>query len=119
MLGDIWSEIKNEARLQNRTAFEMSSVMAMSAIAHIPQKARWLSASARLAVGRTRSVVADVLLDHYRTTLDDIRETGYVRYLVRQFRPYLYGALSQFSPERPTLTERVLGRKRRPARQGK
>jgi hypothetical protein len=118
-LGDIWSEIKNEARLQNRTAFEMSSVMAMSAIAHIPQKARWLSASARLAVGRTRSVVADVLLDHYRKTLDDIRETGYVRYLVRQFRPYLYGALSQFSPERPTLTERVLGRKRRPARQAK
>jgi hypothetical protein len=91
----------------------VSSVMAMSAIAHIPQKARWLSASAGLAAGRTRSVVAEVLLDHYRKTLDDIRETGYLRYLIRQFRPYLYGAVSQFSPGRPTLTERVLGRKRR------
>jgi hypothetical protein len=110
-LRDLWTRIKNEAALQNRTPFEVSSVMAMSAIAEIPQKARWLSASAGLAVGKTRSVVAGVLLDHYRQTLDQIRETGYIRYLVRQFRPYLYGAVSQFSPRRRTLTERLLGKK--------
>jgi len=111
VLRDIWSRIQEEARIQNRTAYEVSSAMAISAIAEIPQKARWLSASAGLAVGKTGSVVAGVLLDHYRSTLDHIRETGYVRYVVRQFRPYLFGAVSQFSPRRRTLTERVLRRK--------
>jgi hypothetical protein len=111
-LRDLWTEIGNEARLQNRTVFEMSSVMALSAIAVIPRKARWLSASAQLAVGKTGSLVAGVLLDHYRSTLKQIRETGYVRYAVQQFRPYLYGAAMQFSPKRRTLTEQLLGKKR-------
>jgi hypothetical protein len=110
-LRSLWTTIQSEARAQNRTVFEMSSVMALSAIAEIPQTARLLSASARLAVGKTGSVLAGVLLDHYRTTLTHIRETGYVRYAVRQFRPYLYGAVSQFSPRRRTLTERLLQRK--------
>ena len=111
-LRDLWMEISNEARLQNRTVFEMSSVMALSAIADIPRKARWLSASARLAVGKTGAVVAGVLLDHYRSTLKQIRETGYVRHAVQQFRPYLYGAALQFSPKRRTLTEQLLQKKR-------
>jgi hypothetical protein len=108
---DLWTEITNEARLQNRTVFEVSSVMALSAIAGLPQKARWLSASARLAAGKTGSVVAGVLFDHYRATLKRIRQTGYLRYTVQQFRPYLYGAALQFSPSRRTLTERLLKKK--------
>ena len=48
-----------KARHQNRTVFEISSVMAMSAIADVPQKAHWVSASARLAMGRTGSVVSE------------------------------------------------------------
>jgi len=111
-LRDVWTGIKKEARAQNRSLFEMSSVMALSAIADLPQKARWLSASTRLAVGKTGSVVAGVLLEHYETTLKQIHETGYVRYTVRQFRPYLYGAASQFSPRRRTITERLLTRRR-------
>jgi hypothetical protein len=110
-LRDLWAGINTEARIQNRTLFEMSSVMALSVIADLPQKARWLSASARLAVVETGSLVAGVLLDHYRNTLNHIRETGYVRYTVRQFRPYLYGAVSQFSPRRRSVTERLLDRK--------
>ncbi len=111
-LRELWTEIGNEARLQNRTVFEMSSVMALSVISAIPRKARWLSVSARLAVGKTGSVVAGVLLDHYRSTLKQIRETGYVRHAVQQFRPYLYGAALQFSPKRRTLTEQLLQKKR-------
>jgi hypothetical protein len=103
--------MRSEAIRQNRSLFEMSSVMALSAIANIPQKAWMLSASATLAIGTTGSVIAGVLLDDYRTTLNQIRETGYVRYTIRQFRPYLYGAVSQFSPRRRTLTERLLGKK--------
>jgi hypothetical protein len=109
-LRKLWTDLRDEARTQNRTVFEMSSLMAMSAVNDLPQKARWLSASTRLAVGKTGSVVASALLDHYRVTLGQIRERGYIRYAVQQYRPYLYGAISQFSPKRPSLTERILKR---------
>jgi hypothetical protein len=108
---EVWTDMKTEARRQNRTLYEISAVMALSAISSIPQNTRWLSASARLAVGKTGSILAGVLLDHYRATLNDIRNTGYIQYAVRQFRPYLYGAASQFSPRRRTLTEKLLDRK--------
>jgi hypothetical protein len=108
---DLWKGMKKEARTQNRTVFELSSLMAMSAISALPQKARWISASARHAAGKTGSVMAGVLLDHYRTTLDQIHETGYARYAFQQFRPYLYAAASQFSPQHRSLTERILMRK--------
>jgi hypothetical protein len=104
----VWSDLKLESRKQNLTVFEVSSLMAMSAIAAIPEKARWLSASTQLAARKTGVLVADALLDHYRTTLKEIHETGYVRYAVRQFRPYLYAAVSQFSPKRQSLTERLI-----------
>jgi hypothetical protein len=104
----VWADLKQESRKQNQTVFEISSVMAMSAVADLPEKARWLSASTRLAATKTGSLVAGVLLDHYRTTLKEIHETGYVRYAVRQFRPYLFAAASQFSPKHQSLTERLL-----------
>jgi hypothetical protein len=105
---DVWIDLKDEAKRQNRTPFELSSVMAMSAIADLPKKARWLSSSARVAAGKTGSVLAGVLLDHYQTTLKQIRERGYMRYTVQQFKPYLYGAAAQFSPKHRTLTQRLL-----------
>ena len=107
-LSQLWGAMKQEALEQHRTVLEVSSLMAMSAIAAIPQKARWLSASARHAAGKTGTVVAGVLLDDYRTTLKQIHDCGYVRYAAHQFRPYLYAAVSQFSPRRRSLTERLL-----------
>jgi len=107
-LRDVWTDLSVEAREQNRTIFEVSSIMAMSAMSHLPQKVRWLSASARTAAGKTGSVLAGVLLDHYRTTLKELHDTGYVRYAIQQFRPYLYAAALQFSPRRNSLTEKLL-----------
>lgn len=112
-LQGVWDQVTREAQAQNRTPFQVSSLMAMAAMADLPRGARWLSASTRLAVGRTGSIAAGVLLDHYRTTLQQIREVGYVRYAVRQFRPYLFAAVSQFSPKRRTLTERIIGGRKR------
>jgi hypothetical protein len=109
-LGQVWSGIKQEALEQKRTVFQVSSVMAIAAIADLPRKARWLSASARLAAGKTGSLMSDVLLDHYRTTLQKIRSDGYFPYAARQFRPYLYAAASQFSPQHSSLTERLVRR---------
>jgi hypothetical protein len=76
----------------------------------LPEKARWLSGSARLAAGTTGEVLAGVLLDHYRHTLETIRQQGYVGYAVQQYRPYLYAAARQFLPTRPTLTQRAVSR---------
>jgi hypothetical protein len=107
-LRDLWKEIEQEAGRQNRSVFEVSSLMAISAMKSVPEKARWLSASARSAARKTGTAVAAILLEDYRTSLTRIRETGYVRYAVDQFRPYLSAAVSQFSPQHQSLTERLI-----------
>jgi len=108
----IWTGLQKEATRQNRSVFELSSVMAMSALSSLPRRAQWLSTSARLAAGKTGTVMLNVLLDHYQTTLKQIHEQGYLRYAVQQYRPYLHGAVLQFSPRRRTLTERLFIRKK-------
>jgi len=118
-LRGLWSDMKQEAQKQNQTVFRVSSLMAMSAVANVPAKARWLSASARLAARKAGASVAARLLEDYRTTLKRIRETGYVRYAARQFRPYLSAAVSQFSRRRTSLTEKLLARYARARRKRK
>jgi hypothetical protein len=117
-LRELWAEIQQESRKQQRSVFQVSSLMAMSAVTHVPQKARWLSTSAQLAVRKTGVAVGGLLLDDYRDTLNQIRKTGYVRYAARQFRPYLFAAISQFSPRRKSLTEKLLGKRRAPKPRG-
>jgi hypothetical protein len=109
-LRQLWDGIEREANEQKRTVFQVSSLMAVSAVADLPRKARWLSASTRLAVGKTGSLMSDALLEHYRTTLVQIRHEGYLPYAARQFRPYLYAAALQFSPKHSSLTERMVRR---------
>ena len=115
-LRELWTDIRQEAREQHRSVFQVSSLMAMAAITNVPQKARWLSASARLAARKTGAKVAGILLDDYRATLAQIRKVGYIRYAVRHFRPYLSAAVGQFSPRRRSLTEKLLTRRRARAR---
>jgi hypothetical protein len=109
-LRDLWKEIEQEAGRQNRSVFQVSSLMAISAMKSVPEKARWLSASVRAAASKTGTTVAAILLEDYRTSLKQIRETGYVRYAIEQFRPYLSAAISQLSPKRQSLTERIISR---------
>jgi hypothetical protein len=103
-----WRELKREAAAQGRTVTELSSAMAVSAVRRLPGNARWLSRAAVVSVRRTGQVLGQALLDHYTCTLDEIRRTGYARYWMREFRPYFAGALRQFSPRHPSLTERLL-----------
>ena len=104
----VWTDLKAESARQERSIFETSSVMAVSAARALPGGVRWLSASARVGASRTGQVFAAALLDHYRETLSEIRDTGYLTYAGRQFRPYLRAAAGQFSPKRRTLTQRLL-----------
>jgi hypothetical protein len=104
----VWTELKAESARQERSIFETSSVMAVSAARALPGGVRWLSASARVGAARTGQVFAAALLDHYRQTLREIRDIGYLTYAGRQFRPYIRAAAGQFSPKRRTLTQRLI-----------
>ena len=106
-IANLWGQLKAQASKQDRSIFETSSMMAVSAARAIPEKVRWLSASARVGATRTGQVFAAALLDHYTQTLREIQETGYVAYATEQLRPYVRAAVDQFSPQRRTLTERM------------
>ena len=104
----LWGEIKAESLAQQQSVFETSSMMAVSAVRSLPDNVRWLAASARAGAARTGQVFATTLLDDYRETLREIRETGYATYGVQQLSPYVRAAARQFSPASRTLTERLL-----------
>ena len=105
-----WEDLKQEAAEQQRSVFELSSLMAISTVRAVPENLMWLSRCAGTATRRTGQVFAKGLLDHYRTTLQEIRETGYLNYWTQEFRPYLRAAAQQFSASHRSLTERLLQR---------
>jgi hypothetical protein len=103
-----WEELKTTAAIEGRPVFQVSSLMALAAVSRIPENVLWLSRCARGAARRTGQMLADGLLEHYRTSLAEIRGAGYAAYWAREFRPYLKAAVLQFSPRRVSLTERML-----------
>jgi hypothetical protein len=110
MITRLWERLRAESAAQNRSVFETSSALGLSAIYSVPDGLRWLSASAVASATRTGRVVGGALLEHYQQTLDEVRQTGYAVYAGRQLTPYVRAAVSQFSPEQKTLTERLLNR---------
>ena len=108
-IANLWGQLKTESARQNRSIFETSSMMAVSTVRSIPEGVRWLSASARVGATRTGQIVGAALLDHYRQTLAEMREVGYLTYAGRHLMPYVRAAARQFSPQRRTLTERAIG----------
>ena len=88
----LWRALESEAAAQGRSVWELSSIMALSAV--------------RVAALRTGTT----LFDHYRDTLGEIHRTGYGRYLAREMKPYALAAVRQFSPRRVSWTQRLLRR---------
>jgi hypothetical protein len=109
-LWEQWRTLQREAAAQNQSVFRLSSLLALSAVGRLPENARWLSRCAVTAARHTGHIFADSLLEHYATTLQEIRRTGYLAYWASEFRPYLRAAAQQFSPGRVSLTQRLLGR---------
>jgi hypothetical protein len=103
-----WDELRTAARTQNRTIFAVSSLMAISTLAHVPGNLLWLSRAAQSATRRTRGVVGGALLDHYAAALEEINRAGFMGYWKREFRPYLRAAAEQFAPGHESSTERIL-----------
>ena len=106
----VWENLQTTAKQQGQTVFGMSSLFAVSTVAHVPANVLWLSRAARSAVRRTGRVLGDAVLDHYTVALAEIGRTGFFAYWSREFRPYLRGAAEQFTPERESLTERLLNK---------
>jgi hypothetical protein len=108
-----WRELQQEAAAQGRSVLQLSSVMALAAVRELPENARRLSRVAQVGGRRAGEVLASGLLDHYRESLAEIHEVGYVRYWLREFRPYLNGAVRQFSTGQVSTTERLLNHRSR------
>jgi hypothetical protein len=104
----VWQNLRRTAGEQGRSVFGMSSLLAISTVAHVPANVVWLSRAARSAVRRTGRVLGEAILDHYTNALAEIGRTGFLEYWAREFRPYLRGAAQQFAPGHESLTERLL-----------
>ena len=107
-LTGIWSDLRATAAEQNRSVFEVSSLLAVSAVGSLPRRARVLSRSATIVVGKSGGVLSQALLDHYRATLGQIHEIGFLAYGSRQLTPYLRAALKVFSPQQETMTGKLV-----------
>jgi hypothetical protein len=112
-IGKQWEQLTKESTRQGRSIFETSSLLAVAAVRDLPTRARRLSASTSVGAKRAgRRLAADVL-DGYSQTLNELRRVGYLAYAKRQLTPYLRACVKQFSQQRPTLTQRLLKRRRR------
>lgn len=108
----VWRGMQESAREQGRSVFAVSSLMAVSTVAHLPANVLWLSRAARSAARRTGKVLGENILDHYTETLAEISRAGFGAYWTAEFRPYLRGAAEQFTPGRESWTERLIHRRR-------
>jgi len=103
-----WDELRHEAERQERSVFQVASLMAVGAISRVPENLAWLGNASRVGVQRTGEIFAQTLLDHYSQTLREMRSEGIVNWWVREFKPYLRAAAEQFSPQKVSLTQRIL-----------
>ena len=85
----VWQQLRASAKQEGRTVFGMSSLLAISAVSHVPANMLWLSRAARSAMRRTGRVLGDGILDHYTEALAEIARTGFLAWWSREFRPYL------------------------------
>jgi hypothetical protein len=107
-LGAHWEALKSEAAAQNRPVFELSSIMAVSAIARVPVTLLKLARASNRAVWRSGQTLGASVLMHYSLVLEDIHQRGYAAYWAQEFQPYLRAAAGQFSPKHRSLTARWL-----------
>jgi hypothetical protein len=104
----VWQDLRAAAEREQRSVFEVSSLLAVSAVGELPERVRVLSKAAAIVLRHGGSALSNALLDHYRESLQQMREVGFVGYGVRQLTPYTHAALGAFSPARSTLTDRLL-----------
>ena len=100
-LGAHWEQLKAEAAAQNRPVFELSSMMAVSAIARVPVTLLKLARASNRAVWRSGQTLGASVLTHYSQVLQDIHERGYAAYWAQEFQPYLRAAAASVFTQAP------------------
>ena len=106
----IWEDLRATADRERRSVFEVSSLLAVSAVSELPERARVLSKTAAIVLRHGGAAVSNALLEHYRQSLQQMREVGFMRYGVQQLAPYTQAAIGAFHPARETLTGKLLDR---------
>jgi hypothetical protein len=106
----LWQDLRATAQREQRSVFEVSSLLAVSAVGELPERARVLSKAAAVVLRHGGAAVSNALLEHYRQSLQQMRETGFLRYGVEQLKPYTHAAIGAFHPARETLTGKLLDR---------
>jgi len=104
----VWQDMRATADREQRSVFAVSSLLALSAVGELPERARVLSKAAGVVLRHGGAAVSNALLEHYRESLADMREVGFLNYGVRQITPYTHAAIAAFAPARGTLTDRLL-----------
>jgi len=106
----VWQDLRATAERERRSVFAVSSLLAVAAVSELPERARVLSKGAAVVLRHGGAAVANALLEHYRQSLQQMREVGFLRYGVQQLTPYTNAAIGAFHPARETLTGKLLDR---------
>jgi hypothetical protein len=105
-----WRDLVETAEGEKVSVFRVSSLLAIAAIRNLPANVLWLSRAAGSAGRRTGQVLVETILIHYVDSLREIHRTGYLRFWIREFAPYVRATTRQFSRRHISLTEKLLGR---------
>jgi hypothetical protein len=106
----LWQDLRATAEREQRTVFEVSSLLGVAAVSELPERARVLSKSAAIVLRHGGAAVSNALLEHYRQSLLELRKLGFLGYGVQQLAPYTHAAIGAFHPSRETLTGKLLDR---------
>jgi hypothetical protein len=106
----VWQDLRVAAEREQRSVFQVSSLLAVAAVSELPERARVLSKSAAIVLRHGGAAVSNALLEHYRQSLLELRDVGFVRYGARQLAPYAQAAAAAFHPTRETVTGKLLDR---------
>ncbi|HJR71636.1 MAG TPA: hypothetical protein VKA43_16450 [Gammaproteobacteria bacterium] len=104
----LWRDLSTTAEREQRSVFEVSSLLAVAAVNELPERARVLSKTVSIVLRHGGNALSAPLLEHYRQSLAELRTTGFLQYGARQLKPYAQAALNAFAPERETLTGSLL-----------
>ena len=103
-LATLWEAMRATAKRDGVSPFRVSGVMALGRL----DKLGKLGDGARSTAQAAGVLLDRHVLDHYRTVLAEIDDTGFYPSLAAVGKAYAQAASKNFAPERETLTERAL-----------
>ena len=107
-----WDALTSAAAREKVSVFRLSSLLALSAIRKLPANVVWLSRAGGTAGRRTTEMLVETILDHYVSSLEEIRRAGYLNFWILEFAPYIKATARHFSTGHLSWTERLLRRGR-------